>query len=75
MKNIIVGGGRAGRELAAQLHESVIIEINPEKGEKLSKLEGVEVIIGDGSDEELLKRVGLSDVDAFILRLSSQPHP
>lgn len=66
MKNIIVGGGRAGRELAAQLHDSVIIEINPEKGEKLSKLEGVEVIIGDGSDEELLKRVGLSDVDAFI---------
>jgi len=66
MKNIIVGGGRAGIELAAQLHESVIIEINQEKGEKLSKLEGVEVIIGDGSDEELLKRVGLSDVDAFI---------
>jgi Trk K+ transport system NAD-binding subunit len=66
MKNIIVGGGRAGRELAAQLHESVIIEINPEKGEKLSQLEGVKVIIGDGSDEELLKRVGLSDVEAFI---------
>jgi Trk K+ transport system NAD-binding subunit len=66
MKNIIIGGGRAGRELAAQLHESVIIEINQEKEEKLSKLEGVEVIIGDGSDEELLKRVGLSDVEAFI---------
>ncbi len=66
MKKIIVGGGRAGRELAAQLPESAIIEINPEKREKLSELAGVEVIIGDGSDEELLKRVGLDDVEAFI---------
>lgn len=66
MKKIIVGGGRAGRELAAQLPESVIIELNQEKGEKLSELTGVEVIIGDGSDEELLKRVGLEGVEAFI---------
>jgi len=66
MKKIIVGGGRAGRELAAQLQESVIIELNPEKREKLSELAGVEVIIGDGSDEELLKRVGLEEVEAFI---------
>lgn len=66
MKKIIVGGGRAGRELAAQLPGSVIIEINPEKREKLSELEGVKVVIGDGSDEELLKRVGLADVEAFI---------
>jgi Trk K+ transport system NAD-binding subunit len=67
MKNILVGGGRVGRELAAQLPESVIIEINKEKREKLSALVGVkEVIIGDGSDEELLNRVGLNDVEAFI---------
>lgn len=66
MKKIIIGGGRAGRDLAAQLPESVIIEINPEKREKLLGLAGVEVIIGDGSDEELLKRVGLDDAEAFI---------
>ena len=66
MKKIIIGGGRAGRDLAAQLPESVIIEINPEKREKLLGLVGVEVIIGDGSDEELLKRVGLDDAEAFI---------
>ncbi len=66
MKKIIVGGGRAGRELAAQLSGSVIIELNPEKRDKLSELAGVEVIIGDGSDEELLKRVGLDDTEAFI---------
>jgi Trk K+ transport system NAD-binding subunit len=67
MKNILVGGGRVGRELAAQLPESVIIEINKEKREKLSALVGVkEVIIGDGSDEELLNRVGLNDVETFI---------
>jgi len=66
MRKIIVGGGRAGRDLAAQLPEAVIIEIKPEKREKLSELAGVEVIIGDGSDEELLKRVGLDGAEAFI---------
>ncbi|NQE06631.1 hypothetical protein C5S32_12245 [ANME-1 cluster archaeon GoMg1] len=66
MKKIIIGGGRVGRDLAAQLPGSVIIEINTEKREKLQGLAGVEVIIGDGSDEELLKRVGLDDAEAFI---------
>jgi len=66
MKKIIVGGGRAGREVAAQLSESVIIEINPEKREKLLELTGAKVVIGDGGDEELLKQVGLDDVEAFI---------
>ncbi len=66
MKNIIVGGGRVGRELAVQLPESVVIEINPEKREKFSEIKGVEVVTGDGSDEELLNRVGLDDAVAFV---------
>ncbi len=66
MKNIIVGGGRVGRELAVQLPESVVIEINPEKRKKFSEIKGVEVVTGDGSDEELLDRVGLDDAVAFI---------
>jgi len=66
MKKIIVGGGRAGIDLAAQLPESVIIEINTEKRDNLSELEGVEVVIGDGSDEGVLKRAGLGDAEAFI---------
>ena len=66
MKKIIVGGGRAGRELAAQLPDSVIIEQNAEKREALSDIADVGVIIGDGSDEELLLRVGLDDAEAFI---------
>ena len=48
------------------MHESVIIEINPEKTEKLSKLAGVEVIIGDGSEEQLLMQAGLRDAKTFI---------
>ena len=71
MKNIIVGGGRAGKELAAQLSESVIIELEPQKREELSELKGVQVIIGDGSDEELLKQAGLEDATAFILLTGS----
>ena len=66
MINIIVGGGRAGRELAVQLQQSVIIEINPAKAEKLSKLTGVELIIGDGTDEEVLNQAGLNAAKTFI---------
>ncbi len=66
MKKIIVGGGRVGRELAAQLPESVVIELNQEKREKITEIAGVEVVTGDGSDEELLNRVGLDDAAAFI---------
>ncbi len=66
MKTIIVGGGRAGKELAAQLPNAVIIENNPAKKAQLERLGGVEVVIGDGSDEELLKQVGLDDAGTFI---------
>ncbi len=66
MKTIIVGGGRVGRELAAQLPESVVIELNPEKREKITEIADVEVVTGDGSDEKLLNRVGLDDAAAFI---------
>ena len=66
MKKIIVGGGRTGRVLAARLPESVIIEKNPEKCGELSEIAGVDVIVGDGSDEDLLKKVGLDDAEAFI---------
>lgn len=71
MKNIIVGGGRAGKELAAQLPGSVIIEIDASKRDELSELAGVQVIIGDGSDEELLKHVGLADAKVFIALTNS----
>ncbi|MEA2076093.1 MAG: NAD-binding protein [Euryarchaeota archaeon] len=66
MKTIIVGGGRVGRELAAQLPESVVIELNPEKRKKFLEIAGVEIVTGDGSDEELLNRVGLDDAATFI---------
>ena len=66
MKTIIIGGGRTGKELAAQLPDSLIIEKNPEKREKLEGLKGVEVVIGDGCDEDLLNRVGLKDASTFI---------
>ena len=70
MKTIIIGGGRTGKELATQLPDSVIIEKNPEKVARLKALKaavaGVEVVIGDGCDEDLLKRVGLKDATTFI---------
>ncbi|MHC1584771.1 MAG: NAD-binding protein [Candidatus Syntropharchaeia archaeon] len=66
MKKIIVGGGRTGRELASQLPDSVIVEIDPKKAEKLSDMDNVRVIIGDGSDENLLREVGIDDAEAFI---------
>ncbi|RLG31255.1 hypothetical protein DRN98_06685, partial [Methanosarcinales archaeon] len=65
-KRIIVGGGRTGRELAMQLPGSIIIESDPEAAKKSSKIQGVKVVIGDGTDEKLLQSVGIDGADAFI---------
>ncbi len=69
---LLIGGGRTSYYLCRQLEEmgiSVkIIEINPERCEKLSELLGDSTLIinGDGTEEELLSREGIETVDAFV---------
>lgn len=68
---MILGGGRISYYLAKMLvpmgiHVS-LIEINDAKAYTLSEaLKGVNVILGDGTDQELLEQEGLPGMDAFI---------
>lgn len=72
VKNVmILGGGRIGYYLAKMIvpmgvHVS-LIEIDEKKAEHLSEsLPDVNVIYGDGTDQELLEQEGLPQMDAFI---------
>lgn len=72
IKNVmLLGGGRISYYLAkmivpAGLHVAMI-EIKPDKAEDLSEqLPHVNVILGDGTDQELLEQEGLDQMDAFV---------
>ena len=68
---MILGGGRIGYYLAKMIapmgvHVS-LIEINEKKANRLSEaLPDVNVIYGDGTDQELLEQEGLTQMDAFV---------
>lgn len=68
---MILGGSRIAFYLAQMLqnmHMKVsMVEIKPEKARALSEnLPGVDIIQGDGTDQELLESEGLPDMDAFV---------
>ncbi|MBQ1901873.1 MAG: Trk system potassium transporter TrkA [Lachnospiraceae bacterium] len=68
---MIIGGGRSAYYLAMQLiHMGIkvkIIEVNPDRCERLSvALPEAIVINGDGTDEELLKEEGIETIDSFV---------
>ena len=68
---LLLGGGRISYYLAKMLVPMGIhvnmIEINERKANYLSEvLPDVNVIYGDGTDQELLDQEGLRDMDAFV---------
>ncbi len=68
---MIAGGGRVSFYLAkalARAHIRVkLIENDEAKCERLSDaLEGVEIVCGDATDEQLLHEEGIEDMDAFV---------
>lgn len=71
-KIMIIGGGRTAfyiTSLLSQLNVEIkIIEVNLERCEELSTLLGnsAHIINGDGTDEKLLEREGIANVDALI---------
>ena len=71
VKNVmLLGGGRISYYLAKMIvpmgMHVAMIEINPKKAESLSEsLPHVNVILGDGTDQELLEQEGLESMDAF----------
>lgn len=68
MKFVIVGFGRVGMRTASTLrnegHEVVIVEQHRDRVER-AQSEGFDVVEGDGGNEGVLERAGLSDADAI----------
>jgi trk/ktr system potassium uptake protein len=71
MKLVIVGCGRVGAALATMMvkdgHDVTIIDQNSEAFERLGHdyKSKIKTVIGDGIDEDVLRRAGLESADAF----------
>jgi trk system potassium uptake protein TrkA len=69
VKIVILGCGRVGATLATQLdkagHHVVVIDNNSDSFHRLNSDFHGETIIGSGVDEDVLRRAGLAEVDAF----------
>lgn len=60
MRSIVIGGGKVGGYLGRALsqvgHTVTVIEQNPKRAQRLADLERVLVIIGDGTEVEVLNK-------------------
>jgi len=70
MKVIIMGCGRVGARLAGLLdadgHPVTILDIDAYSFRRLPPDFSGTALIGNGTDEEILKRAGIEEADAFV---------
>lgn len=70
MKVVVVGCGRVGATLATQLdqdgHSVAVVDSNGDAFQRLSGKFRGDKIIGNGIQEDVLKRAGIETADAFI---------
>jgi trk system potassium uptake protein TrkA len=70
MKILIMGCGRTGAQLAANLdsegHEITVIDINDSSFRRLPPDFKGTALVGDGTSEETLKKAGIENVEAFV---------
>lgn len=71
MKIVILGCGRVGATLAQLLtgegHDVIIIDQNSDAFNRLGQdFPQENTVLGDGTDEDVLRRAGLEDADAFV---------
>jgi len=70
MKVIIMGCGRVGTELASQLdregHEVTVLDINPDALRRLPPEFKGRRIVGNGIDQDVLRKAGAEEADAFV---------
>lgn len=70
MNIVIMGCGRVGAHLASILdsegHKITVLDINPDSFRKLSPdFKGIP-LLGDGTDEDTLRKAGIEDADGFV---------
>ena len=70
MKVIILGCGRVGALLAQQLdqagHDVTIIDRNQDAFSRLGPDYGGQMVLGTGIDEDVLRKSGIEQCDAFV---------
>ncbi len=70
MKVVIMGCGRVGAELAAILdregHQVTVLDIDPDSFSQLPSNFRGSVVVGNGIDQDVLRRVGVAEADAFV---------
>ena len=70
MKVLIMGCSRVGAHLASLLetdgYEVTLLDVDPSSFGKLSHTFRGEALLGDGTDEDSLRRAGIEGMDAFI---------
>jgi len=71
MKVVIMGCGRVGAQLAALLdsdgHDVTVLDIDAYSFRRLPPTFGGTALLGNGIDQEALKRAGIEEADAFIV--------
>jgi len=70
MKVVIMGCGRVGAQLAALLdsegHEVTVLDINSRSFRRLASTFKGTALLGDGTDEDSLRKAGIEEADAFV---------
>ena len=70
MKIIIMGCGRVGAQLASMLdtdgHQITVLDIDAHSFRRLPPSFSGTALVGDGTDEEMLKKAGIAEADAFV---------
>jgi trk system potassium uptake protein TrkA len=70
VKIIIMGCGRVGAQLASLLdaegHKVTVLDIDAHSFRRLPPSFGGTALVGDGTDEEMLRKAGITEADAFV---------
>ena len=70
MKILIMGCGRTGAQLASMLdaegHQITILDIDDYSFRRLPPDFKGTALVGDGTDDETLKKAGIEEADAFV---------
>lgn len=70
MNVVIMGCGRVGAQLASLLdtegHKVTVLDVDAYSFRRLPSGFGGTALVGDGTDEEMLKKAGIEEADAFV---------
>ena len=70
MNVVIMGCGRVGAQLAglldAESHKVTVLDVDDHSFRRLPSAFRGTALVGDGTDEEALKKAGIEEADAFV---------